>query len=100
MKITPQFISLDEAGRRHRIRKEIERYKQMVLNHQQVMTTVAERTAALLDLALEHGGFARRLREFRVIQIDLAKLSEMDDILTKNIDSFIIEHGYFVDQNA
>lgn len=83
-----------ESFERSRL-KRIQRYKQMVSNRQQLMVKVAELTASLTALALEHGSFATRLREFRDIQLSLSKLADMEGTMTERIGEFVIDHGYF-----
>lgn len=80
---------------RHRL-NEIQRYRQIVANRHQVMDKIAELSAGLIDLALEHGRVAPQLRTFRAIQIQIAQLADMEEKMTESIDSFCIEHGYFL----
>lgn len=75
---------------------EIQRFKQMVANRHQVMDKIAELSAGLIDLALDHGRVARQLRAFRAIQIQIAQLADMEEKMTESIESFRIEHGYFL----
>lgn len=91
--IVPQPIC-KETYERHRL-NQIKYYKQMVANRQQVMVTIAELTADLLDMALEDGPVVRNTLAFRKIQVQLGTLAEMEETMTFRIDEFIVEHGYF-----
>lgn len=77
--------------------KNIREYQQMVKNRQQLMCALAVCVAETFNVIIEDGGYSERARKMIDIKTKMAKMA---DVMTDRIDSFVINHGWFPDQNA